>query len=242
MDLANDKFDPQRFGLITGSACDVMFPIKSDRGGQRTYAKKLATQKYFKYYDEVSTWQTEHGSFSENEAFEYMQHHFDKNLKKGFFMCLDQWGGTCDAISDYYGVDFKCPTTLQGFLDYIHDGIDKQQENQAQMYMFLFKKDLWKVAVYLTETFRMSEMGLTYPVEQSKRMILIDVHKRPEWEARLRLETPNIIKMRDEFYSVLVDQFGNKEDAGIEQKFIDQAKEMLEPKPDYSSKIEQEKN
>jgi len=53
MDLANDKFDSQRFGLITGSECHVLFPEKgTGEVGQRTYAKKLANQMYFKFYDE----------------------------------------------------------------------------------------------------------------------------------------------------------------------------------------------
>lgn len=202
------QFDPKRFGLITGSTCSVMFPKKSAKVGQETYGKKLATQKYFKYYDEASSWQTEHGNDHEHEAFEHYQSQYHASITKGMFMCQGDWGGTCDALHNDYGLDFKCPTSLQGFLDYLHDGIDEQQYHQAQMYMFLFDKSLWKVCIYLTETQRMTEMGNTYPVPHDKRMIIIDVPKDPEWSVRLKSETPNIVSIREKYYNALVSRFG----------------------------------
>jgi hypothetical protein len=39
-------FDTNRFGLITGSRCSVLFPKRSAEKGQRTYAKQLANQMY----------------------------------------------------------------------------------------------------------------------------------------------------------------------------------------------------
>lgn len=210
MDLANDKFDPGRFGLITGSKASILFPKRSAEVGQRQYAKELATQLFFKYYDEVSTWQTEHGNFNEHEAFEYYQKHFDSGIEKGFFIANGFHGGTSDALCDKHGVDFKCPTSLQKWLDYLTDGIDEQQYYQAQMYMHLFDKEYWEVCAYLTETLKMGEMGLTYPVPYDKRMIVIKVEKEQGWVEKLHSVTPKIITMRDHFYSLLEKQFNTK--------------------------------
>lgn len=234
MDLAIDRFDPQRFGLITGSKCSVLFPKKSAEVGQNTYAKELAKQKYFRFYDEVSTWQTEHGKFSEHEAFEYFQQYQNKELQKGTFKRIEEWGGTSDAECKPYGVDFKCPATLGAWLEYIHTGLDAQQQNQAQMYMFLFDKPLWKIAAYLTETFHMTEMGQTYPVDRKKRMIVIDVVRDQNWEVLLRQRTPALIEMRDKYYNVLVSQFGEKEPVPAPEDII----EIPTLTPDYKAKIQ----
>lgn len=207
MELANDKFDPERYGLITGSKCSVLFPQKSAEVGQKTYARQLATQMYFRYYDETGTWQTEHGNLAESSAREFYQDNFDKNVHEPGFIRDGYWGGTGDCLGEDYGIDFKCPTTLQGWLDYIHVGINDQQFNQAQMYMKLYKRELWKVCVFLLETDRMSNVGLTYPVDYKKRMIVIDVPKDPTWDVRLQIATPQVIRWRDEYYRVLKNNF-----------------------------------
>lgn len=228
MDLAIDKFDKDRFGLITGSPCLVLFPEKGDgKAGMKTYAKKLAYQKYFRFYDEVSTWQMQHGNMNEHEAFTFFQDNYDFNIEKGRFVQDGDWGGTCDAETKEYGIDFKCPTSLEGWLDFMLVGITKQQWHQAQMYMKLFKKPLWKVCAYLVETEWMLQNGLTYPVPENKRMIIVNVPKDETWEERLELATPFVIEEREKFYQILCTQFGNKE----------------EPKPviDYSEKIKRGK-
>lgn len=210
MDLAIDKFDPARFGIITGSACSVLFPKKSAEVGQRTYAKKLAREKYFEFYDEHSTWQTEHGNMSEHEAFEYYQQHFSADIEKGLFKSVGDCGGTCDALGQHYGLDFKCPTSLSTWLDYMTEEIDPQQYHQAQMYMHIFERNTWKICAYLTETLRMGEYGLTYPVPQDKRMIVIDIHAEDGWVELLNERAPKIIQMRDHFYDELLNYFGPK--------------------------------
>lgn len=209
MDLANDKFNKGRYGLITGSCCSVLFPDKGDgRKGQISYAKELANRKYFRYYDEVSTWQMQHGNMNEHEAFTFYQNSYDFSIEKGRWESLDEWGGTSDALGKDYGLDFKCPTSLSGWLDYIHVGIDKQQWNQAQMYMFLFKKESWKVCAYLTETDWMIQRDLAYPVPPDKRMIIVEVEKDVDWETKLRENSPFVIEERERFYSILCEQFG----------------------------------
>lgn len=211
MDLANDKFDPRRFGLITGSACSVLFPEKGDgKVGMASYAKKLANEKFFKYYDEVSTWQMQHGSLAEHEAFEYFKANYFFALEKGRFEMIDECAGTSDALATDYGIDFKCPTSLEKWLDYIHVGIDKSQFHQAQMYMYLFKKNVWKIAAYLTETDWMTQRDLQYPVPMDKRMIVIDVAKQSDWEARLLAATPLVIQQRDRLFDLLTTQFTPK--------------------------------
>ena len=204
----NDIFGPERFGLITGSKCSVLFPKRSAEVGQRTYAKQLANNMYFQFYDDKGTWQTEHGQLSESSAFEYYQANFDKLAEYGpKFAKEGYWGGSADAISPSCGIDFKCPTTLEGWIDYLHEGIDDQQYHQCQMYMMLYNRESWKICAFLLETNRMSENGLTYPVQHDKRMICIEVKKEVGWREKLELITPKIITMRDEFYEILKSNF-----------------------------------
>lgn len=211
MDLANDKFDKERYGLITGSPCSVLFPDKgTGEAGMRTYAKKLANNMYFRYYDEVSTWQMQHGNMNEHEAFTYYQTNYDFNIEKGLWKRDGNFGGTCDAIAENYGVDFKCACSLEAWLDYIHTGIDKQQFNQAQMYMYLFDKPMWKICAYLTETEWMIQRELTYPVPEDKRMIIVEIPKDETWEERLLNNSEFVISERDKFYEILCKQFGKK--------------------------------
>ena len=211
MDLATDKFDAKRFGLITGSACSVLFPERGNgEVGQRTYAKKLANQMYFKHYDENSTWQTQHGNHNEYAAFEFFKTNYDFGLQLGDFKQIGNYGGTSDALSKHYGVDFKCPTSLDGWLDYLHVGIDKQQYHQAQMYMYLFEKPLWKVAIYLTETKFMEDFNLTYPVPENKRMIIVDVKKEDTWFTDLEINSPFVIRERDKYLKNLESHFGQQ--------------------------------
>ena len=209
MDLANDKFDKERYGLITGSPCSVLFPDKGNgEAGMRTYAKKLANNMYFRYYDEVSTWQMQHGNMNEHEAFTYYQTNYDFNIEKGLWKREGNFGGTCDAIAKDYGMDLKCACSLGAWLDYIHDGIDKQQYHQAQMYMYLFNKPLWKICAYLTETEWQIQRELSYPVEESKRMIIVEIPRDENWEERLLKSSEYVIEERDKFYDTLCKQFG----------------------------------
>lgn len=204
----NDLFDPNRFGLITGSKCSVLFPKRSAEVGQRQYAKELANQMYWKFYDNTNNWQTEHGNLGETSAFEYLQMFYDKNAEyRPNFAKKEFWGGQADCISDKCGYDFKCPTSLKNFLDFIHEDISDEQYHQAQMYMFLYNRDIWYICAYLLETDRMSNEGEIYPVPQNKRMIMIEVKKEIGWEEKLRLITPKIIEMRDTFYNKLKQQF-----------------------------------
>jgi len=207
MESNNDKFTDERFGLITGSKVSVLFPKKSAEVGQRTYAKQLANQMFFKYYDEVGSWQTEHGTLSEQSALEYFQNFYDKDAYKPEFIRDGYYGGSADCITPSFGIDFKCPTKLQAWLDYIHEGIDEQQYYQMQMYMKLYDMDRWKVCAFLLETTRMSDMGITYPIPYEKRMIVIDVQREETFATELDIRSPKIIRMRDEFLEVLKNNF-----------------------------------
>lgn len=204
-----NEFDPKRFGLITGSKCSILHPKKSAEVGQRTYAKQLANQMYFRFYDEQGSWQTDHGKNFEADAYVYLHEKFDKTAKhKPDFMHRDEFGGTADCLCDDYGVDFKCPTTLEKWLDYLHVGIDTDQYHQAQMYMMLYGYDKWKVCAYLIETERMTDFGLTYPVPQDKRMLQIVIDKDHEWEDKTYANAVPVIAMRNLFYNNLIDNFG----------------------------------
>lgn len=202
------EFDPKRFGLITGSRASVLFPKRSAEVGQRTYAKQLANQMFFRFYDETGSWQTEHGKDFEAEAYVYYHERFDSSaVHKPEFACIDDFGGSADCLGDVDGVDFKCPTTLEKWLDYLHVGIDEDQYHQAQMYMFLYQRESWKVCAYLTETERMTNLGLTYPVPHDQRMIQVPVIKEDGWVDKLYERAPNIITQRDFFYEKLQQNF-----------------------------------
>jgi hypothetical protein len=204
----NDTFDPKRYGLITGSRCHVLFPKRSAEVGQTTYARELAQNMYFRFYDNQSTWQTEHGNLSESSAFEYYQQNFEHDAEyTPPFMCEGDYGGQADCITPIRGVDFKCPTTLSGWLSYLFDGISDQQYHQCQMYMEMYKRDNWRIAAYLLETDRMSNNGETYPVPYDKRMICIDVQREAGWCERLDKAAPFVIQKRDEFYEQLKQAF-----------------------------------
>lgn len=206
--FAIDQFPMERFGLVTGSKCSVLFPLKGDgHVGQRTYAKILANEMFFQFYDERGTWQTEHGKMAEHWAFMHYEQHFSADITKGRFIVKGECGGSTDAELSDRGVDFKCPTTLNGWLDYLHDPLDKEKKDQCQMYMYLTGLPTWEIAAYLIETQFMTDNGLTYPVPEEKRMIIVPVQKDPTWEMRLDEPLKYVIGLRDEFLERLNKQF-----------------------------------
>lgn len=206
--LAIDSFPVERFGLITGSKCSVLFPLKGNgKKGQRTYAKTLANEKFFKFYDEVITWRTEHGKMAESWALMHYEQYIG-DIEKGRFVQKGECGGTTDAERSDRGVDFKCPTSLGAWLDYLHNPLSKEQKNQCQMYMHLTGFDVWEIAAFLIETQFMTDNGLTYPVPEEKRMIITKVVKDPTWEMRLEEPLNYVIKERDKFFENLKAEFG----------------------------------
>jgi hypothetical protein len=199
-DFAIDKFNKERFGLVTGSKCAVLFPDRGNgEAGMTTYAKELANQLYFKTYDEISTWQTEHGKLCENSAFEYYYDYINSDIEKGDWIKRKECGGTMDAVRPDRVVDFKAPCSLTKWLDYLHLPLSKDQIHQGQMYMYLTGLDLFEIAAYLEETQFMSDNGLTYPVPHNKRMIIVKLEKDPVWEDRLNDSLPFVIGKRDGF-------------------------------------------
>ncbi len=208
MNLAIDQFPKERFGLITGSKCSVLFPDRGDgKVGQTTYARTLAKEKFFQFYDESGGRDTEHGKMGEYFALMHFQEHHDSTVEQGIFLMDGECGGSPDAMNTSYGCDWKCPTTLQKWLDYLHDGISKDQLHQCQMYMHLSGLDLWKICPYLIETQFMTDNGLTYPVKEDKRMIVIDVPKDPTWKDKLSESSKFVIEKRNEFIEIYKDKF-----------------------------------
>lgn len=209
MQLAIDTFDKERFGLITGSKCTVMFPLKGNGLiGMRSYGKKLANEMFFQFYDEKTNWQTEHGKMAEHFAFIHYQEIYSEDIEIGRWIKKGECGGTTDAeIKDVKGIDFKCSTTLENWLEYLYEDIDMGQQDQCQMYMYLTGLPQWEIAAYLVETSFMSDNGLTYPVPESKRMIIKTIDKDPEWEGNLIEKTPIVINFRNEFIEKLKGKF-----------------------------------
>jgi hypothetical protein len=176
------KFDPRRIGKITASQVYLLFPRRDNKVSQLSYAKHLANEMYFGEIKEVSTWQTEHGENAEHHAHNHYTQHYDFGaILKPQFYEKGQFGGTPDAIADTYGIDYKCPTSFEKWLEYLYEGIDYQQQHQAQMYMWLSGLKLWKVCIYLTETEKMYKDELSYPIEEEKRMIIINVNYDENW-------------------------------------------------------------
>jgi hypothetical protein len=200
-------FDNNRFGLITGSMCSVLFPKKSAEVGQRTYAEELAQQMFFKFYDDSGTWQTDHGNDMEPFAFDHYKQYYNSQVTPGMFAMKDNYyGGTCDALCPDYGIDFKCPTSLKNWTKYLK-GIEESQYHQAQMYMYLFDRDKWKVAAFLQETWRMTEQGKVYPVSIEKRMIINTVQKEPGWVELLHERGAKLIEWRNDYFKELQKHF-----------------------------------
>ena len=208
MEFAIDKFEGDRIGCITGSKCSVLFPDRGDgKVGQTTYAEQLAMQRFFNFYDESGGgWQTEHGQMGEVFAHSFYQKNFNSEVKNGSFKRIEEWAGTCDALEENAGIDYKCPTSLHKWLSYLK-GIDKAQSYQGQMYMFLFDRPVWKFCAYLMETEFMNNMGLTYPVPHNKRMIIVEEQKDLTFQARLEMNSPFVIKERDKFVELLKIKF-----------------------------------
>lgn len=206
MNFAIDTFPKERLGLITGSACSVMFPLRGDGVvGMTTYAKQLAIQKFFQFYDETSTWQTEHGKMAEHYAFLHYQEHYNKDIQQGKFYVKDDCGGSTDAETKEKIIDFKCPTSLEKWVDYLTEKLDKKQYNQLQMYMHLTGKKKAEIAAYLIETQFMTDNGLTYPVPENKRMIIVEVKKENGWVDTLNENLPFVVNMRNKY----IDQLNN---------------------------------
>jgi hypothetical protein len=208
--FAIDTFSNERFGLVTGSKCSVLFPLRGDGAvGKRTYAKTLANEMFFQTYDERSSWQTDHGKMAEALAFEFYNEKIDSTIVQGSWYKQGECGGTIDAMLSSKVIDFKCPTSLNNWLDYLHEPLDKDQINHLQMYMWLAKKEEAEIAAFLIETQFMTEHGLTYPVAMNKRMITVRVKKDPFWLEKLNEENalPFVIAKRNEFLEVLKTEF-----------------------------------
>lgn len=209
MNFAIDQFTEERFGLVTGSQCAPLFTERDAKKGMETLAKKLANEMYFKFYDEFANRDTEHGNMCEVFAMEFFAEKYDKNIKKGGWYKKDECGGNTDAELSEHGIDFKCPTKLSTWLDYIHEPISSAQQNQCQMYMYLTGKEKWYIAAFLLETQFMSDNGLVYPVPQNGRMILREVDKDIDWEDKLSINLPKVVQWRNEHLETLKKHFGN---------------------------------
>jgi hypothetical protein len=211
MNFAADKFSPERFGVITGSRCSPLVPKKSADVGQMTLAKQLANEMYFEFYDEFGNWRTEHGSMAEHFALQHYQKYFDSKITEGRWLKNGDIGGNTDAEADDYGADWKCPTSLEKWLDYLYKGESSDEYNQCQLYMMLTGKKRWLIGAYLLETLWMSDNGLTYPVPHDKRMIVREVKASDAWVNQFNESLPTVIEMRGIFYKKLEEQFGTKQ-------------------------------
>jgi hypothetical protein len=150
----------------------------------------------------------DHGKMGEHFAFLHYQEHIDSRIEVGGFSMKGDCAGSTDArIPGEYGIDFKCSTSLTKWLDYLYEGIDKDQEMQCRMYMYLEDLPAWEIAAYLIETQKMTDSGLTYPIPEEYRMIRIKVERNPEWETALQIVTPSVISERDKYVDILKERF-----------------------------------
>lgn len=206
-----NKFDTRRSGKITASQVHILFPKRDNPKTKETYAKHLANEMFFGEIQQGETWQTEHGNDAEYHANNYFTQFYDFNVNfKPEFICKGEFGGTPDAISTTYGIDYKCPTSLEKWLDYIHEGIDHQQWHQCQMYMWLTGLKHWKICAFLIENKFMSEQSINYPVPYENRMIVIDVPCDENWANDIQEKAQPIIEMRDKYFNNLKLAFNGK--------------------------------
>ena len=203
-----NQFDPKRIGKITGSQVHLLFPRRENKVSQLTYAKHLANEMFFGEIKSPETWQTKHGKNSEYHANNYYTEHYDFGVTyKPPFIENGVFGGTPDAIATTYGIDYKCPTSFEKWIDYLYEGIDHQQYHQMQLYMWLTGLKHWKVCAFLTETEKMEEDGLKYPIEDTKRMLVINVAYDENWANELEERAKFIIEHRNIFYEALKVKF-----------------------------------
>lgn len=215
MDLAIDKFDKRRFGLVTGSKVSPLVPKRDAEKGRIALAQQLAMEKYYGFYDEVVTWQLEHGNMGEYWAREHYRKYIGQTLGPRFIFKNENEGGTIDdegldPDGVKHGMDYKCPTSLKNWLSYLFEGISDYEYNQAQHYMNITGYKRWYVCAYLLETKFMDELGIRYPVDVENRMIRIRVDYNEEWKQKYDNTLPLLIADRDKYYSQLVDFFKAK--------------------------------
>ena len=203
MNFAIDTFPPERLGRISGSRCSSLVPKKDAEKGMVTLAKKLASEKYFQTFSEVNTWEMEHGKMGEHWAHEQFKAYHNLQIQKGVFGYDGDLSWSTDAECSEYGVDYKCPTTLDKFNDYLFDGLSDYEINQAQFYMMVCKLDLWLVCPFLMETQRMTDNGLTYPIPEKQRLLIIEVKPDQNWRDKFWSNKDFVINKRDEFIEIL---------------------------------------
>lgn len=203
MELATDIFPPERFGRVSGSRCGPLVPLKDAKKGMITLAKKLAKERYYQFYDEVSTWEMEHGKLNEPMAHEHFKKYFDKKICKGHSGFEGELAWSTDAEGIDYGVDYKCPTSLEKFNEYLFEGISDYEYNQAQFYMMKRNLSRWYVCPFLAETLRMSDYGLIYPEKEENRMLPIEVLPSDEWREKFWSNLPFVVENRDTYIEIL---------------------------------------
>lgn len=207
MNFAIDTFPKERLGRISGSRCSPLVPAIDAKKGMVTLAKQLASERYFGVFAETSTWQMEHGTMAEHFAHEHFLKYYDKDIERGSFGYKDELAWSTDAEGRGYGVDYKAPTTLDNFNDYLFDGLSDYEKNQAQFYMMVRGVDRWLVCPYLTETQRMTDNGLTYPIKDDHRMMVIEVSVDKCWQEKFWSNHDFVINERDTFIQMLSLQF-----------------------------------
>jgi hypothetical protein len=207
MNFAIDTFPPERFGRISGSRCSPLVPKRDAKAGMITLAKQLASERYFQVFEETSTWQMEHGKMAEHWAHEHFKEYHDADIQKGVYGHEGELSWSTDAQATDYGVDYKAPTSLDKFNDYLFDGISDYEFNQAQFYMMTTKKDKWLVCPFLIETERMTDNGLTYPIPTRQRMLIIEVLPDLVWREKFWSNYDFVIGQRDQYIEMLKIKF-----------------------------------
>lgn len=205
------ELSAKRYGLVTGSKASIFFPDKgTGEVGQRSYAMLLANEMFWQFHEETGSWQTEHGNLNEGAAEHFYTTKTGVFGKRPDFILdeVNELGASPDWIGDDYGIDWKCPTSLNKWLEYLHKGIDKDQFHQCQTYMALTGRKKWKICAFLTETDWMITSGNFYPIPDNERMIVIEVDYQEGYKENLIVNSRNVIKWRNEYLSKLQEHFG----------------------------------
>lgn len=207
-----DILSPDRLGKVTASRCDVLFPARDAKKGIDNLAWELANEYLFGYTDTVSTWQTEHGLNNEYHAEKHYEQYYGGfgSRPDPIIDHANQIAGSPDYldITHNCGCDWKCPTSYANWSEWMRPGFElsKNYYYQAQFYMFITGATLWKVCAYLTETLKMVDNGLVYPITEEKRMIVIPVEPDKVFFDSLIERVRPVIEKRNEYIEVITNR------------------------------------
>lgn len=256
-----------RIGNFTSS--NIWKLMTTDRSGKGfgkpalTYIeeKKMEIRLGRQLQNEVSSHETSWGNLVEQRAFDLIPLGYRLESKvRLIHPTIERWTGAPDLANEDTTGDVKCPFTLKSFctmIDLFND-LERFKEEKPEYYWqlvsnsILANKEYAELIVYVpykNELAEIREMANNFDGDQNK---IAWVNWAQDDDLPYLIEGnyyKNINVLRFKVSETDKAELTSVVKKALEllipelpaQKYIDQAKEMLEPKPDHSSKIEQGK-